>query len=154
MFFACCCCVPPPNGIRPEKLGELLKPIEEKSKLDRFTVVALITLFILLLIHLMGFAPVLVNFAGFGYPAYMSFKAIESEGENDDKQWLTYWVVFAFFNLLETFTDILSNYIPGYHYVKLVGLVLLFHPETKYAEQIYDTVIKPNFAKYVTAKAE
>jgi receptor expression-enhancing protein 5/6 len=96
----------------------------------------------------------IVNFAGFGYPAYMSFKAIESAGEEDDKQWLTYWVVFAFFNLIETITDVLQNWIPGYFYLKLVGLVLLFHPETKYASVVYDKVIKPNFAKFVIKKGE
>ena len=136
------------------QLDGVVGPIQEKTKLDRFTIVALITALVLLLIHVLGWASVLVNFAGFGYPAYMSFKAIESQGEEDDKQWLTYWVVFAFFNLLETITTIFRDYIPGYYYLKLVGLVLLFHPETKYASLVYDKAIKPNFAKFVAKKGE
>lgn len=41
---------------------------------------------------------------GIVYPAYMSFKAIESSTKEDDTQWLTYWVVFASFSVLEIFT--------------------------------------------------
>ncbi len=49
---------------------------------------------------------------GFIYPTYMSFKAIESKGTDDDKLWLTYWVVFGFFNIIETFTDVILYWIP------------------------------------------
>ena len=38
---------------------------------------------------------------GFVYPCYMSFKAIESDAKGDDTQWLTYWMVFAVFSLME-----------------------------------------------------
>ena len=34
-------------------------------------------------------------------PAYESIKAIERPGTADDTQWLTYWVVFGFFNVIE-----------------------------------------------------
>jgi len=33
--------------------------------------------------------------------AYESMKAIESVGTADDTQWLTYWVVFGFFGVIE-----------------------------------------------------
>lgn len=41
-------------------------------------------------------------------------KAIDSEETDDDTQWLTYWVVYAFFGLIEFFTDILLSWIPFY----------------------------------------
>ena len=47
------------------------------------------------------------SLVGFAFPAYASFKAIESPGKDDDTQWLTYWVVFAVFSLLEVFADTL-----------------------------------------------
>ena len=31
------------------------------------------------------------------YPAFMSFLALETDDKEDDKLWLTYWVVFGFF---------------------------------------------------------
>lgn len=38
---------------------------------------------------------------GVAYPAFMSFLALESEGTDDDKQWLTYWVIFGLFNIID-----------------------------------------------------
>lgn len=44
---------------------------------------------------------VLTTLIGVAYPAFMSFVALESDGEDDDKQWLTYWVVFGVFSILD-----------------------------------------------------
>ena len=40
----------------------------------------------------------------FLYPAYWSIKALETSDLKDDRKWLTYWVVFAFFSVLEYFS--------------------------------------------------
>jgi len=50
------------------------------------------------------------NLVGFIYPAYASFKAIETTGKDDDTQWLIYWVVYATFCLVEVFADILLRW--------------------------------------------
>ena len=39
-------------------------------------------------------APFLCDFIGFVFPAYLSFKAVESADTRDDTQWLTYWIVY------------------------------------------------------------
>lgn len=44
---------------------------------------------------------------GFLFPAYYSFKAIESPNKEDDKQWLVYWVVYSFFTIIEAFVSII-----------------------------------------------
>ena len=43
------------------------------------------------------------NLIGWGLPAFLSFKALESPGNEDDAQWLAYWVIFGFFNFAEGF---------------------------------------------------
>lgn len=45
----------------------------------------------------------LTSIAGFAYPAYKSFQAIETKNKGDDTQWLVYWVIFALFSIVETF---------------------------------------------------
>lgn len=47
----------------------------------------------------------LVNFAGFIIPGYYSLDALFSTSKIDDTQWLTYWVVYAFLNVLESLVN-------------------------------------------------
>jgi len=56
---------------------------------------------------------------GFFYPAWASFKAIETKQKGDDTQWLIYWTVYAFFSILEAFIDFLLYFVPFYYAFKL-----------------------------------
>ena len=80
------------------------------------------------------------------YPVIMSFIALESKGAADDKQWLTYWVVFGLFNIVDQFASFILHYIPFYHFLKLCFLVFLYLPQVKGATMVYDALILPNFA--------
>jgi receptor expression-enhancing protein 5/6 len=83
------------------------------------------------------------NLLGFAFPAYASFKAIESPETDDDTQWLTYWVVFSGFSLLETFADLLSEYFPMYYAFKFAFLIWLSAPNTRGAEFLYSNFVRP-----------
>ena len=50
---------------------------------------------------------ILTNLIGVAYPSFMSFHALESDGTDDDKQWLTYWVVFGCFTIADQFASII-----------------------------------------------
>ena len=69
--------------------------------------------------------------AGILYPAYMSFKALETPTADDDKQWLTYWIMHAIMQFVEYFADILISWFPFYYPGKLALLMWLMHPEFK-----------------------
>jgi receptor expression-enhancing protein 5/6 len=89
-----------------------------------------------------------VNLLGVVYPAYMSFKALESEGHADDKQWLCYWVVFGVFTTTDTLTDSLLCWVPFYQPTKLLMLLFLAWPETRGAQLVYDRFLQPFLKKH------
>jgi len=80
---------------------------------------------------------VLVFLFGFIYPAYQSIKAISSKGTDDDTQWLTYWVVFSGFTVIEFGLDIILHYLPFYYLLKLVIVGYLAHPTYRGADKVY-----------------
>ncbi len=41
------------------------------------------------------------NLIGVVYPCFMSFYSIETDNQDDDRQWLTYWVIFALLALVD-----------------------------------------------------
>ncbi|XP_026194227.1 receptor expression-enhancing protein 5 [Cyclospora cayetanensis] len=72
---------------------------------------------------------IVCDIAGFLYPAWMSFRAIESPGTEDDKLWLTYWVVYAAFSIAEYFVDIILFWGAEVVYNVFIRPFLLVHQE-------------------------
>ncbi|CAI5712585.1 unnamed protein product [Peronospora destructor] len=98
------------------------------------------------LLFVAGGEELVVGLVGFIYPAYVSFKAINTPGTVDDTQWLTYWVIYAFFNLTESITNLLLSWIPFYFFLKIAFLVWSYHPRL---QVIYNSLIKPYVAPHV-----
>jgi receptor expression-enhancing protein 5/6 len=58
------------------------------------------------------------------YPAYQSHFAIQTKTKTDDKQWLTYWIIFGFFQFLEFFLGFIVYFFPFYWEVKSIFVQL------------------------------
>ena len=84
---------------------------------------------------------ILTNLIGVAYPVFMSFYALESDGDDDDKQWLTYWVVFGAFSIADQFAGFILRFIPFYYVLKVATLIWLFHPATQGATFVYNNYI-------------
>ena len=79
------------------------------------------------------------------YAGLMSFRAIQSEDPKDDKQWLTFWLLFSAFELSATVTDVLFGWIIPYYNELKCGL-LTFLGVFGGAELVYP-VIEPLLLK-------
>ena len=77
------------------------------------------------------------------YPTFKSFEAIESRHTaKDDTQWLTYWVVYSFLNLLEKFLWVVLMWIPLYSLLKTALLAWLVAPQFCGAKVLYTMFIR------------
>jgi len=133
---------------QPGPLDNFMKEAEAKTGIQRLYI-AYGGLGLVVLWLAVGFgAQLLANTIGFVYPAYCSIKALESGNKADDTKWLTYWVVFALFSVLEFFADVLAGWIPFYWLAKCVFMIWCMAPiEYNGSTIIYAKIIRPAFLK-------
>uniref|UniRef100_A0A915PL82 Receptor expression-enhancing protein n=1 Tax=Setaria digitata TaxID=48799 RepID=A0A915PL82_9BILA len=93
-------------------------------------------------------AELLCDIIGFVYPAYVSIKTIEASHKGDDAQWLTYWVIFALFDILEYFSETFVAYFPLYWLLKCIFLLYLYLPMTRGAQKAYYRFLQPIVQKH------
>mmetsp|Transcript_19416 Transcript_19416/g.46919 ORF Transcript_19416/g.46919 Transcript_19416/m.46919 type:complete len:191 (+) Transcript_19416:111-683(+) len=119
-----------------------LQEVEDKVKVPK-EYLALGAGFFLAIIVFFGVgAATLTSIIGFVYPAWKSFESIEQKNKGDDIQWLVYWVLYAFFSLIETFKDFILYWIPFYYAFKLAFLLWAMLPQTKGSKFLYDSFLK------------
>lgn len=89
------------------------------------------------------------NLIGFTYPAYKSLIALETSNKEDDSKWLTYWVVFAAFSVVEFFSDILLSWFPLYWLAKVAFLIWCSADiPVNGAALMYSRVVRPLFLQH------
>jgi len=120
----------------------ILQQAEDTVKVPKeFLVLGGGFLFIIIIFFGIG-AGSLCSIVGFVYPAFKTFEALETKNKGDDTQWLIYWIVYAFFSIIEVFVDFLLYWIPFYYAFKLAFLLWAMLPQTKGAKFLYDSFLK------------
>ncbi|CUM67562.1 uncharacterized protein PRCAT00005262001 [Priceomyces carsonii] len=129
----------------------VLKQFEAQTGLPRSYAVlgAVGVYFVLIFLNVGGIGQLLSNIAGFIIPGYFSLIALETTSTKDDTQLLTYWVVFAFLNVIEFWSKAILYWIPFYYLFKTVFLLYIGVPAFGGATLIYGTLIQPFAKKYV-----
>jgi len=134
---------------KPGPLTDLLALAEKKTGLDRTLLLGLSTTFLAFWLCMGYGAELICGVIGFLYPAYESVKALHEAGRETEKRWLTYWVVFAFFHVLEFFSDHLVWWVPLYWLGKTIFLVWCMAPfKQNGSAVVYQLVIKPFYVRY------
>ncbi|XP_073023281.1 HVA22-like protein a isoform X1 [Primulina eburnea] len=77
------------------------------------------------------------------YPLYASIRAIETKSPVDDQQWLTYWVLYSMITLFELTFAKLIEWIPLWHYMKLIFTCWLVIPYFSGAAYVYEHFVRP-----------
>merc|ERR1712100_242006 len=110
---------------------EFMQQLEDKTQVKKLYIAAALAVVTVVFI-LFGFgAGLLCNFVGFVYPAFASFKALDSKNEGEERNWLIYWVVYSCFCLVEGFLEYVLFWVPFYYPIKLAFLCFLFLPQTQ-----------------------
>jgi receptor expression-enhancing protein 5/6 len=136
----------PLHSVTADRLNADLKKIDAVKKLgeqagfEPVYIVGGASLFAILVMYFLFGAGLLCNLVGFAYPTYASIKALETPETDDDKQWLTYWVLYAGFSIIEHFTDPVLYWIPFYFSIKLGLLLWMMLPGQRGATYIYGAI--------------
>ncbi|KAJ0168873.1 Protein yop-1, partial [Colletotrichum tanaceti] len=125
-----------------------LNNIEKSTNVPKaYAAIGVASLYFFLIIFNLG-GQLLTNFAGFILPGYYSLNALFTANKQDDTQWLTYWVVFAFFTVAESLVNVIY-WFPFYFTFKFVFLLWLALPTFRSgAEIIFNSFLTPMLAKH------
>jgi receptor expression-enhancing protein 5/6 len=124
-------------------LNDTLTELEAKVDVPKEFLIFGVGMLVGIVLFAFGGASLLIDVIGFIYPAYASFKAVETDDKEDDTLWLTYWVVYAFFKVFESVADVIVSWLPFYFFIKLGFLIWCYYPGTHGASIIYKKVLRP-----------
>jgi receptor expression-enhancing protein 5/6 len=124
-----------------------LNNLEKTTSIPKaYAVIGLVALYFFLIVFNLG-GQLLTNIAGFVIPAYYSLDALFTASKVDDTQWLTYWVVFSLFTVLESLVSVVY-WFPFYFTFKFVFLLWLSLPTFKGADIIFRSFLVPTLGRY------
>jgi len=128
-----------------DQIGDKIPPLKDFAKKQGINsglpvgIALMVLCFIMLIVQGKEIFVLLVTVI---YPSLNSIRAIDSNDEDDDKVWLTYWMIFGLFHVLETFFGFILYFIPYWSWIKIAFFTYLLLPQTNGVATIYNTVIK------------
>ncbi|KAK4110755.1 hypothetical protein N656DRAFT_790969 [Canariomyces notabilis] len=121
--------------------------LEKQTSIPKaYAALGLGALYFFLIVFNLG-GQLLTNVAGFIIPGYYSLDALFTSNKADDTQWLTYWVVFALFTVIESLVSVVY-WFPFYYTFKFVFLLWLSLPAFKGADIIFRSFLAPTLGRY------
>lgn len=128
-----------------------MREFERQTGLPRSyaVIVGGVVYLIAIFVNVGGIGELLSNIAGFVVPAYYSLLALLTATTKDDTQLLTYWVVFAFLNVVEFWSKAILYWVPFYWLFKTVFLLYIAVPSTGGAQMVFDSLVKPIADRHV-----
>jgi receptor expression-enhancing protein 5/6 len=105
--------------------------------------------FLLIFINVGGIGQLLANFACLMVPGYYSLMALETKSTADDTHYLTYWVVYAAFSVVEFWSKAILYWIPFYWVFKTFLFLYLGLPHYNGARWVYTNVLRPVSVKFL-----
>jgi len=124
-----------------------LNNIEKQTSVPKvYGVLGLASLYFFLIVFNLG-GQLLTNLAGFVIPAYYSMNALFTVNKADDTQWLTYWVVFALFTVIESLISVVY-WFPFYFTFKFIFLLWLSLPMFSGAQLVFRSFLAPALGRY------
>lgn len=90
-------------------------------------------------------ARILSYFVGVLQPLYHTFKALETEGKDDDTLWLTYWMVYGFMSFLDetVLVPVVALFPVVYYALKITFMVYIVNFNG--AVVVYESALQPFF---------
>ncbi|EHB06009.1 Receptor expression-enhancing protein 4 [Heterocephalus glaber] len=85
---------------------------------------------------------------GMLYPSYASYKAVKTKNIREYVRWMMYWIIFAIFMAVETFTDVFISWFPFYYEIKMAFVLWLLSPYTKGASLLYRKFVHPSLSRH------
>ncbi|RAL10056.1 putative membrane biogenesis protein (Yop1) [Aspergillus homomorphus CBS 101889] len=125
----------------------LLNNLERQSSVPKvYVILGLVGIYTFLVFFNIA-GEFLVNFAGFIIPGYYSLNALFTAGKADDTQWLTYWVVYAFFTVIESAISA-PYWFPFYYIFKFALVLWMALPQTNGAQIVFHSFIQPVLGRF------
>ncbi|XP_054715508.1 receptor expression-enhancing protein 5-like [Uloborus diversus] len=129
------------------RFSSVLHKVEEQTNIPGAYIVSAFTACVIFFLVLTYGLHVLVDVVIVLYPSYKSFKALEDKNPQSISRWMEYWIVFAYYHVVENVLDnIFLSWMPGYKATKFLFLCWCFAP-VRYngAGAIYKGYIEPAF---------